>query len=192
MHEDPTMSWLLSDRFDPRAAEIADRHYNRRKVGSPQFAPPGRCLVLRTKNYDALWITSWPLAEYVRHAWAGAWVCSCFRNENQYNRKNKNGHLSSRLIAEAVAATRWYTRHVWLAEEPALGFITFVDTSKVRSKQPGACYRAAGWQEVGYTKSHDLLALQLLPAAMPAACMPCGAKAKKIELSHRVKQLSFM
>ena len=29
----------------------------------------------------ALWVTSFPFAQYVRHQWAGAWVCSAFRNE---------------------------------------------------------------------------------------------------------------
>ena len=181
------MRWYLSDRADPRAAVIADRHYNRQKIGSPQFVPPGRCMVLLTENADALWITSWPLAEYVKHAWAGAWVCSCFRNENQYNRKNRGGHLSSQLIAEAVAATRWF-----YGTSPSLGFVTFVDSSKVRSKQPGACYRAAGWQEVGHTKINNLLALQLLPDAMPEPCMPLGAKAKGIELSRHVEQLEII
>lgn len=94
------MRWTLSHRFDASVVPIADRHYNRRKKGSPQFAPPGRCLVLKTEAADAFWITSWPFAQYVRHAWAGAWVCSAFRNESD--------HLSSELIREAVQATIWY------------------------------------------------------------------------------------
>jgi hypothetical protein len=76
-----TMQWERSHRFDARALPLADRHYNRRKVGSPQFVPPGRCLVLLTPDATALWTTSWPFAEYVRHAWPGAWVNSLFRRE---------------------------------------------------------------------------------------------------------------
>lgn len=170
------MKWHLSHRADPRACTIADRHYNRQKPGTPQFVPPGRCMVLLTEHADALWVTSWPFAEYVKHAWAGAWVCSCFRNENQYNRKNKDGHLSSRLITEAVAVTRWYGANVWMCPEPAQGFITFVDASKIRSSQPGACYRAAGWVEVGYTKSNHLLALHLPVEKMPEPTVPNGAQ----------------
>lgn len=30
----PQMRWQLSHKFDPVTAAIADRHYNRRKVGS--------------------------------------------------------------------------------------------------------------------------------------------------------------
>jgi hypothetical protein len=124
--------WQRSHRFDARALPLADRHYNRRKVGSPQFVPPGRCVVLLTEGADALWVTSWPFAAFVRHAWPGAWVCSCFRNES--------AHLSSELITEAVAVTRFL-----FGEPPALGIVTFVNREKTRRKRdPGRCYRKAG------------------------------------------------
>lgn len=155
------MRWERSHRFDPRALPLADRHYNRRKPGSPQFVPPGRCAVLLTPGCDALWVTSWPFAEYVRHAWPGAWVCSCFRNESP--------HLSSELITEAVAATRYL-----FGDPPPLGMITFVDRDKTRRKRdPGRCYRRAGWTHVGETKG-GLVALQLLPADMPLPHHPLG------------------
>lgn len=136
---------------------IADRHYNRQKVGTPQFVPPGRCAVFVIPDV-AFWVTSWPFAEYTKHAWAGAWVCSAFRNERP------DLHLSSELITEALAATR----AVW-PDPPALGMITFVDEDKTRRKRdPGRCYRKAGFKHVGYTKG-GLWALQLLPEEMPAA-----------------------
>ena len=62
-------TWILSHRANPVAREIADRHYNRQKIGAPQFVPPGRCVVLRA--HRALWVTSWPFREYVKHAWGG-------------------------------------------------------------------------------------------------------------------------
>ena len=74
------MIWQESYRADPAAAQLADRHYNRQSVGSAQFVPPGRCLVLRAPG--ALWVTSWPFAEYANHAWAGAWVNSTIRRES--------------------------------------------------------------------------------------------------------------
>lgn len=147
--------WIQSNRADPQVVPLADRHYNRQKIGAPQFAPPGRCLVFKTPELDAFWITSWPFAQYVKHAWAGAWVCSAFRNEGQV--------LSSLLITEAVARTRG------IYDVPELGMITFVDPTKTRRKRdPGRCYRRAGFVEVGKTKG-GLIALQLLEADMPDA-----------------------
>lgn len=157
------MIWKLSHRADPRALPLADRHYNRQKIGSPQFVPPGRCIVLLSQDENALWVSSWPFAEYVKHAWAGAWVCSCFRNEGPV--------LSSQLVMEAVAVTR----DIW-GDAPPLGMITFVDRSKTRPKRdPGRCYRKAGWHPVGETKG-GLVALQLLPAEMPIPESPWGSQ----------------
>lgn len=139
---------------------LADRHYNRQKIGSPQFVPPGRCVVFVSECGRAVWTTSWPFAEYVKHAWGGAWVNSIFRNEG--------AGLSSDLIRQAIAAT--------LAEwpnPPDKGIVTFVDAEKVRHKRdPGRCYLKAGFKRVGETKG-GLVALQLLPMDMP---MPERAK----------------
>jgi hypothetical protein len=160
--------WRVSHRFDARALPLADRHYNRQKVGSPQFVPPGRCLVLLTADADALWVTSWPFADFTKHAWAGAWVNSCFRNESPT--------LSSDLIREAVAHTRGK-----YPEAPALGMVTFIDPSEVPGdfeRTPdgtvldwGYCYVKAGFHRVGWTKG-GLRVLQLLPTDMPGAIAP--------------------
>ncbi len=169
------MLWKSSDRFDPKARELADSHYNRQKIGTPQFVPPGRCLVLYTETATgkAFWVTSWPFAEYVKHAWAGAWVCSAFRNEG--------AGKASDLIRDAVAATREF-----FGDPPPLGMITFVDRAKVKpTKVHGAdvwgwTYRQAGFVEAGETKG-GLLALQLLPDAMPAPELAIGFQGELLD-----------
>lgn len=156
------MEWALTHRAGPAARALADRHYSRQKIGAPQFVPPGRCLVLLSDS-PAYWVTSWPFAKYVKHAWPGAWICSAFRNEG--------GVLSSFLIREAVACTcdRW-------PDIPDLGMVTFIDVEKVRHKRdPGRCFLKAGFEKVGYTKG-GLLALQLLPEAMPPPEPPIGSQ----------------
>lgn len=150
------MRWFRSYRADARALPLADRHYNRQAIGSPQFVPPGRCLVLLTESADALWVSSWPLAEYVQHAWAGAWICSLFRNEST--------GLSSELIREAVAVTLWK----W-PTPPAQGMVSFIDSSKTRKKRdPGRCFLRAGFRRCGMTKG-GLHVVQMLPDEMPKA-----------------------
>ncbi len=162
--------WTLSWKADPRARPLADRHYNRHSPGRPQFVPPGRSLVLLTPEAGALWVSSWPIAAYVRHAWAGAWMNALFRNERP------DLYLSSELILEAVAATRarW--------APPPQGIVSFVDPRHVRRKRdPGRCYRKAGFEHVGYTKDLRLWVYQLPPALMPAAAAAHGEQ-ERLEL----------
>lgn len=159
------MTWRISHRADREALPLADRHYNRQKPGTPQFVPPGSCFVLISDG--ALWTTSWPLAEYVKHRWPGAWINSLFRRES--------GPRASDLIREAVACTRWY-----YGDPPALGMVTFVDAEKVRHKRdPGRCYRKVGFKHVGFTEG-GLWAFQLLPCDMPEPQMPIGAQMELI------------
>ncbi len=175
------MYWYLSDRADTSANKVAKRHYNCQSPDSKQFVNPGRCFVLLAtqprKTRHALWVTSWPLAQYVKHKWAGAWVNQLFRNETFWP--------SPHLIREAVAATRWYRASginpKWNYPEPELGMITFVDTEQVKPKaQFGQCYIDAGFKDVGYTKG-GLLALQLLPEDMPEPEMPNAATLSWLE-----------
>jgi len=170
------MRWKLSWRADPAAKVLADRHYNRQNPNSAQFVPPGRCLVLLSVCGKALWVTSWPLAKYTKHAWAGAWVCSCFRNEG--------AGLSSELIKEAVAATVWK-----FGAPPDLGMITFVDRGKTKPKKdPGYCYQVAGFSRVGRTKDRGLYALQILPGDMPQAEPPIGGTEDLFPATRAIKE----
>ena len=156
------MHWHISHRADTRARVIADRHYSRRTPGAAQFVPPGRCLVLW--RYGAYWVTSYQFAQYARHAWPGAMICSAFRREY-------GDVQASDLIRSALAATRWR----WPAL-PELGMVTFVDAGRVRHKRdPGRCFIRAGFRRCGMTQG-GLHALQILPDAWPDACPPHGAQ----------------
>lgn len=165
------MIWHKSDRGDPRCCALADRHYSRQKIGSPQFVPPGRCLVLYadTETGEAVWATSWPFAEYVKHAWAGAWVCSIFRNEG--------AGLASDMILDAVAATRAY-----YGEPPDLGMITFIKPDAIRSSNPGYCFKRAGFRIAGAAKDGKPC-LQMLPADMPPPVPALGHQADLFALT---------
>ena len=167
------MIWSLSHRADPVAVEVADRHYNRQKPGTPQFVPPGRCVVLTAPA--AVWVTSWPFPEYVKHDWPGAWINSCFRREG-------GDVVASEMIRQAVAATR----SKW-PDVPDLGMVTFVDRRKVRPKRdPGYCYLMAGFQLVGETKG-GLLAYQMLSHEMPDPAEPLGAQ-RTLEYARHVQE----
>jgi hypothetical protein len=98
---------------------------------------------------------------------------------NSLFRREDGPHLASDLIRWAVAHTRAKWPHV-----PDLGIVTFVDASKIRRKRdPGRCYRKAGWSHVGYTAG-GLHAFQQLPGSpagpggepMPAPLPTPGAQ----------------
>lgn len=170
------MIWERSWRADPLGARIADRHYNRHAVGSAQFVPPGRCVVLVSPAGDALWVTSWQLPEFSHHAWPGAWVNSTYRNES--------GARASDQILEALAATRYI-----FGDPPAEGIVSFVDPRAVppiRRRRHrcavgclervvvGYCFERAGFTHVGFTKDASLWVWQLRPELIPPAAAPSG------------------
>lgn len=96
--------------------------------------------MLVDSSEKAVWVTSWPIAAYVKHAWAGAWVNSLFRNEG--------AGLSSELIINAL----YKTCQIWPVP-PKEGLITFVNADCVKPKRdPGYCYKMAGFEKVGMTK----------------------------------------
>jgi hypothetical protein len=160
-----TQRWCNSNRADPAAARLADRHYNRQSIGAKQFAPTGSCAVFLTDCGRAFWITSAQLPQWQKHAWPGAWVCSAFRSEG--------AGCASELIRQAVAATRAY-----YGSTPTPGMITFINRKHVRPTMVhgkpswGWTYQKAGFVEVGETK-RGLMVFQLMPADMPA---PLAAK----------------
>ncbi len=125
----------------------------------------------------AFWITAWPFPQYVKHAWPGAWICSAFRNDRP------DLHLSSALIVEAIAGTRFY----WTP--PTEGMITFVDPAKTRRKRdPGRCFRRAGFHVSGSETTcvgcngkppateGGLVALHMDAVSMPPPAQPIGAQ----------------
>lgn len=145
--------WHKSWRYDPRAAAIADRHYSRQSAGDRQFVPPGRCSILRHGD-DAVWATVWQA--HIDHAWPGTWNNCLFRHESD--------RLASELIIEAIAHDVAHFRTL-----PEVGIITMVDEDAIRRKRdPGRCYRRAGFEVVGRTAKRGRLVLLLPTERMPS------------------------
>jgi hypothetical protein len=87
--------------------------------------------------------------------------------------RREDGPLASDLIVAAAAATRAH----W-PDLPPLGIVSFVDPEKTRRKRdPGRCYRRAGWTHVGHTRA-GLLTFQLLPCDFPE---PAAAQPRAVE-----------
>jgi hypothetical protein len=145
------MNWILTQKFDREAALLADRHYSRRKVGSPQFMPPGETVVLTTICYDALfgWWRPHPLSGLKSMNGLDGWTCTIFRNESVI--------LSSLLILEA--------EEFILSKKDVGpdGFITYVWDKRIKSCNPGFCFKKAGWRATGRSADGKKTLLQKFP-----------------------------
>lgn len=133
---------------DDDARAIYDRHYSRHHYADGRtpklFVGPGEKLVLITETGDALWV--W---RQFKDASGQIGINNAiFRNEGQI--------LSSLLIldAETIAHRRW----------PGQRLYTYVAPKGIRSTNPGACYKHAGWRACGITKWNKLVILEKLPA----------------------------
>lgn len=130
--------WQRVPKFDARAAALADRHYSRRTIGSPQFMPPGETIVLLTPDAQAVfgWWRPHPRSGLKAMNGLDGWTCTIFRNESDV--------LSSLLILDAES--------VFAEEGHSVGpdgLITYVWDSRIRSTNPGTCFKKAGWRVAG-------------------------------------------
>ena len=136
-------TWLVVPEGDDRARALYGRHYSYRPRGRdtvPNRFGPGEKIVLVTPRGDALFLWRWE--RYRRDNQQGV-NCAVFRNEGP--------RLSSGLIlaAEKMALARW----------PGSRLFTFINKSMIRSKNPGYCFKVAGWKRCGETKT-DLIIME--------------------------------
>jgi hypothetical protein len=122
---------------DPECLDLADRHYSRQKIGSNQFMPPGKTLVLR--NYEGTFVFGW-LWQSERDDKQEGYNCSIFRNESK--------RLSSEIILEAEqkAFDYWGPNRLF----------TYINPEKLSTKKRrgwefcpwpvGRCFLLAGWK----------------------------------------------
>jgi len=128
--------WLLSEHgaYDPVGRRLADRHYNRRKIGAPQFVPPGQRFVLVTPDLSACW--AWwrphPNSGIEQMNGLSGWTCTIFRNEGTT--------LSSTLVLDAERAIS--AQGFGCGPD---GLLTYIWDAKVSSPNPGYCFKCAGW-----------------------------------------------
>lgn len=139
--------WCFVSDGDLRARALFRRHYTYRRYRDGRdpklFAGPGEKMVLMTTGCDALFV--W---RKFRSADGQRGInCSIFRNESPI--------LSSVLIKEAMrlAWERW----------PGERLYTYVNPHKVKSPNPGYCFKVAGWRVCGITRAKKLLILEALP-----------------------------
>jgi hypothetical protein len=136
--------WWITNDGDERMAELFSRHYSRYHYKDGRIAKkivgPGEYIMLRTWDGDALFV--W--RKFIDRSGQSGINCSVFRNESK--------HKSSELIrqADAIADFCW----------PRERHYTYVNASKIKSINPGYCFKVAGWRQCGVTKIRKLIVLE--------------------------------
>ena len=127
---------MVTNHFDQECRVLADRHYSRRTPGAKQFCYSGRKLVLRNAEASVLFVWMFPDPTMRMDGQTG-YNCAIFRNESP--------RLSSEIILEAerMAFEKWGLNRMY----------TYIDPAKIKSRNPGYCFKAAGWRFVRVTPS---------------------------------------
>lgn len=138
--------WLVVKDGDPGARALMDRHYSRRHYGDNRkpklFVGPGEKMVLVTEQYDALFV--W--RKFISDDGQDGINCAVFRNEST--------SIASEMILEAEVLA-W---SVW----PGKRLYTYVNGKKIKSVNPGYCFKMAGWRVCGASKG-GLTILEKIP-----------------------------
>jgi len=145
-------NWLPAKDGDPRVYELMKRHYTFRPYADGRrqnqsnrnrklIVGPGEKMVLLTVDCDALFV--W--RKFIDKGGQIGVNCAVFHNEGEL--------LSSTLIQEAeeLAWQRW----------PGERLYTYINANKIRSVNPGYCFKAAGWRMFGKT-ANGLVILEKL------------------------------
>lgn len=126
--------WFSVRDGDPRLRPIYNRHYSSRGNTAPKITGPGSYVVLLTHDLGALF--AWRrFADDCPLAPANGVNCAVFRRES--------GPRASELIlaAEAFALEKWGPAPLY----------TYVAADRIRSTNPGCCFKLAGYAYVGTT-----------------------------------------
>jgi hypothetical protein len=127
-----TEHWYAVPDGDATARDTFNRHYSRhhyRDNRKPRlFVGPGGKMVLRDNDGTMLFV--W--RKFISDNGQDGVNCAVFRNESKLR--------SSDLILEAerLAWSRW----------PGERLYTYIDVKKIKSVNPGYCFKMAGWSVV--------------------------------------------
>ena len=137
-------NWIEIKDGNPIAANLFSRHYSKYhykdKRITKRFVGPGERIVLLSTCERALLV--WKKFRSLDNQEGIS--CSIFRNESE--------KLSSELLleAESFARRKWQDNRLY----------TYVNPRKISSKNPGDCFKVAGWRFCGITKKRKLHILE--------------------------------
>lgn len=139
-------TWIEVKDGDATGRALFHRHYSYRPYRDGRepklYVGPGEKVVLLTADARALFV--W--RKFISNDNQAGVNCSIFRNEC-----SAAGRASDLVMAaDEIAFRRW----------PGERHYTYVNARKVKSTNPGCCFKIAGWRVCGVTKARGLLILE--------------------------------
>ena len=142
--------WWLTKDGDADCLALYEKHYSAHRYSDGRvrklFCGPGEKVVLRTEDGAAFFVWRKFKDDCIDHRTGerqDGINCAAFRNEG--------AHKSSELVrqADAIADCVWPDRRHY----------TYVNAQRIKSANPGFCFKRAGWTRCGVTKG-GLLVLE--------------------------------
>ena len=168
-------TWFPIKRNDPRGLALYRRHYScgmGERHNSTGIKPEDResfvslgvpLVLLKADGEDALFVWLRRGRDMDGQGFDSI-CCTVFRNESPAR--------SSDLIlaAEQMALLKW-------PDTPR--FFTYIAASRIRSVNPGYCFKVAGWRRCGKTSGGLLVLEKVLRESLPYPneCKPCNSHA---------------
>lgn len=195
-----TVTWELSSSSDRRALNVVDGlgqfhehgpHYSRRTPGSKTFTGVGQEIVLVTSDGAAVWAvvrqrTPSRVGSGSSRGRSGVadpnpkfvWRNMLFRNLGDV--------LSSALILGALRATykQWALRYGSL---PAEILRTEIDPKRIRSANPGFCYKMAGFHNPRIVRGKLYLDAPCPTLLLTGSCSCCRRSILQLGCGHASK-----
>lgn len=146
--------WVQVNDGNRAAFQLFQRHYsyrkgrkrdlNKHKKNGSRMIGPGETILLIGTDGKAIF--AWKKQKYSQNGQAGI-NCTIFRNEHDAEEKFYLQSSDMILQAEEIAWARW----------PGERLFTYVAPGKIKSTNPGCCYKKAGWKKCGITKARKYL-----------------------------------
>lgn len=141
------VTWIVSHKYDPDGARLADGHYSRRSIG----APPVHAARRNNRAGHARTRCGMGLVATASDRWHHRHERT--RRLDVQHLSQYGGRLSSDLVLEAENVLADATKRGDTAGPCGPdGLLTYVWPRKIQSTNPGWCFQVVGWTRDRWTK----------------------------------------
>lgn len=183
--------WTVTTSSDPNALAVVDGigrfashgpHYSRRTPGSRTFTGVGKELVLITISLDAVFAVVYQRTPSARGTGSSRGRTGLTDSRPRYVWRNMLfRNLGNRLSSELIEYATWATYMEWHKKYGSLPLEllrTEIDPKRVKSSNPGYCFKRAGYHSQRMVRGKIYLYAPCITRMLLGDCSCCGASPK--------------